>query len=62
MLNSIAEIGAEPVTVRNSTPDQSDSAALQLVDVPAVADVDALHETGSMPSWWGGMTFSSVLT
>ena len=38
----MAEIGADPVTVRKSTPPETDRAAVQLVDVVSLGDVDAV--------------------
>ena len=51
VLKSIAEIGADPVTVRNSTPSETDRAAVQLVHIVSLRDVHALAvTTGSIPS------------
>ncbi len=61
VLNNIAEIGADPVSVRNSTPTRPTAPPLSFW-TSARSLTSTLSTTGSMPSWWGGMTFSSVLT
>src|SRR2546429_9315783 len=50
VLNSIAEIGAAPVTVRNSTPMRPTDPPLSLWTSSRLA-TSTLSATGSMPSW-----------